>query len=79
VDPARIVDPFPHLRERYARAVLLASKLDLANISIADPIHAPIESLGGVIALLATHDRRHLWQAERIRKVPGFPATPELP
>ena len=77
VDPDRIVEPFPHLRERYARAVLLASRLDLANIPIADSIHAPVESLGGIIALLAAHDRRHLWQAERIRETTGFPATPD--
>ena len=75
VDPGLIVDQFPQLRNRYAKAVLSASRLDLANISIAGSIHPPVHSLAGVIALLAAHDRRHLWQAEQVRNTPGFPAS----
>lgn len=30
--------------------------------------------LGGRIALITTHDRRHLWQAEQVRNDPAFPA-----
>jgi hypothetical protein len=29
--------------------------------------------LGGQLVLLATHDRRHLWQAEQVRNDPAFP------
>jgi hypothetical protein len=30
--------------------------------------------LGGRIALITTHDRRHLWQAEQVRNDPAFPS-----
>jgi len=75
IDLDGIVDQFPLLRERYAKAALSALGLDLASISIADSLHPPVQSLGGVIAMLAVHDRRHLWQAERVRQAPGFPAS----
>jgi hypothetical protein len=32
--------------------------------------------LGGRIALITTHDRRHLWQAEQVRNDPAFPGEP---
>jgi len=32
-------------------------------------------SLGARFDLLVTHDERHLWQAEQVRKHPGFPAA----
>jgi len=31
--------------------------------------------LGARFALIAAHDRRHLWQAEQIRAHPDFPKT----
>lgn len=75
IDLDGIVDQFPQLRDRYAKAALSALGLDLANISVTGSLHPPIQSLGGVIALLAVHDRRHLWQAERVRQAKGFPAA----
>ena len=75
VDPDQIVDDFSQLRERFARAVHAAASVDALNISIADSIHPPVQSLGGAIALLAAHERRHLWQAQRVLSASGFPAS----
>jgi len=73
VDPDQIVDDFPQLRDRFATAVHTAASVDVLNISIADSIHPPVQSLGGAIALLAAHERRHLWQAQRVLSVSGLP------
>ena len=75
VDPDQIVDDFPQLRDRFATAVHAAASVDVLNISIADSIHPPVQSLGGAIALLAAHERRHLWQVQRILSASGFPAS----
>ena len=76
VNPDRIIDQFTELRHRCGKTILSASGLDLADISIAGSMHPPIESAGGAMALLAAHDRRHLWQIERVCRMPGFPASP---
>jgi hypothetical protein len=73
VDPDRIVDQFTELRVRYGKSVQSVSGLGLPDILVAGSLHPPIKSLGGVIALLAAHDRRHFWQAERVRNASGFP------
>jgi hypothetical protein len=79
VDPDRLVDQFPQLREKYVQAVHSAARVDLANVTVENSIHPPVRSLGGIMAMLAAHDRRHLWQAERVRNAAGFPACPTAP
>lgn len=76
VNPDRIIDQFAELRDSFGKTIRSASGLHLAGISIEGSIHPPIASVGGAFALLAAHDRRHLWQAERFRRTPGFPASP---
>lgn len=73
VDPERLVDQFHRTRDRFADAVRRASGLDLSHIPIADPLYPMIHSLGGAIEMMAAHDRRHMWQAEQVRKQPRFP------
>jgi hypothetical protein len=73
VDPERLVDRFHQTRDRYADAVRRASELSLARILIANPIHTFLRTLGGTLAFIAAHDRRHMWQAEQVRNKPRFP------
>ena len=73
IEPERLVDHFHQVRDRYAGAIRRALGLDLYGIRVAAPIVPWIRSLGGVFAYLAAHDRRHLWQSERIRRAPRFP------
>jgi len=73
VDPDWLVDQFLQTRHRYSEAVRRAFGLDLRRLRIVEPIYVPIVSLGGTLALLAAHDRRHMWQAERVRQAPRFP------
>ena len=79
VDPDRIVNQYPQLRDRYHLAARSTQGLNLARIFIEKIFiegctHQPIQSLGGTLGLLAAYDRRYIWQAEQIMKAPGFPA-----
>jgi hypothetical protein len=73
VDPDRLVDAFHRTRDRYAAAVRRSFGLDLPRILIAEPICPWIHTLGGTLALMAAHDRRHIWQAEQVIEDPRFP------
>jgi DinB family protein len=75
VDLDRIADRFHRLRSRYVEATRRAAGLDLAHIAVTQFAHPAIYSLGGTFALLAVHERRHLWQAENIRSTRGFPKS----
>ena len=73
VDPDWLVDRFHQTRDHYAEAVRRAFGLDLSRIPIVKPLFPVIASLGGALAFLAAHDRRHMWQSERVRNSPRFP------
>jgi uncharacterized damage-inducible protein DinB len=52
-----------------------ANGLDLARARVGSPVHKWVRfSLGSGFALMAAHERRHLWQARRITERPGFPS-----
>ena len=73
VDPVWLVDQFHQTRDRYTDAVRRSFGLDLRYNRIVEPVYRLIVSLGGTLALIAAHDRRHIWQAERVRQAPRFP------
>ncbi len=73
VDPDWLVEQFHQMRDRYADSVRRAFGLDLPHILIVEPIFPLVRSLGASLAFMAAHDRRHMWQAERVRRTPGFP------
>jgi hypothetical protein len=51
-----------------------ASGLDLRRAKVHSPASAWIKiSLNSSFALMAAHERRHLWQARRVLAAPGFP------
>jgi hypothetical protein len=52
-----------------------ASGLDLRRAKVHSPTSPWIKiSLNSGFALMAAHERRHLWQAQRVLSAPGFPA-----
>ena len=73
VDPDRLVEAFHRTRDRYAAAIHRAAGLDLLGVLIPEPVYPAIVSLGGALALMAAHDRRHMWQAERVMHAARFP------
>ncbi len=51
-----------------------AAGLDLSHVRVRLPELRQVRlSLGAVLALLLAHERRHLWQATIVRRLPGFP------
>lgn len=51
-----------------------AAGLDLRGIRVTSPASKWVKmSLGGRLALLAAHDRRHLWTMRQLAGMPGFP------
>lgn len=53
-----------------------ANGLDLAGAKVSSPASNWIRlPLGSGFALMTAHERRHLWQAQRVTTAPGFPAT----
>ena len=73
VDADRLVDHFEVTRDRYADAVRRSRGLDVVRIRVVDPVYPVIQTLGGTLAFIAAHDRRHIWQAERVRNTRQFP------
>ncbi|MBC7924116.1 MAG: DinB family protein [Bryobacteraceae bacterium] len=72
IDTGRLSEQFYTLRDSYAGAVRRAYGLDGSGIELPGAIHPVIRSLGGTLLLIAAHDRRHMWQAEQVRKTPEF-------
>ena len=59
---------------QYVDRLRQANGLDLARARVASPVSKWLRfSLGSAFALMAAHERRHLWQANRITQMPGFP------
>jgi hypothetical protein len=59
---------------QYIDRLRQANGLDLARARVASPVSRWLRfSLGSAFALMAAHERRHLWQARRITEMPGFP------
>ncbi len=51
-----------------------ASGLDLRRAKVGSPASRWIKmSLNSAFALMVAHERRHLWQAQRVMAAPGFP------
>jgi hypothetical protein len=69
----KVVPEFLSNHDRLLALLVKSNGLDLARIKVQSPA-GPIKfSLGQRFALLAAHDRRHLWQAWQVRKDPNFP------
>lgn len=69
----KVVPEFVSIHDRMLELVSKANGLDLARIKVASPAGPVKFSLGQRFALLAAHDRRHLWQAWQVRKHRDFP------
>ena len=65
---------FLDLREGYRERLLAADGLDLGAIRMSSPFLSLLRfDLGSAFRIIAAHERRHLWQARRVREAEGFP------
>ena len=70
-----VVRDFPLVQQELMTCIREANGLDLARAKVTVPIQKFIKlSLGQEFALIAAHERRHLWQAWQIRARPDFPS-----
>lgn len=61
------------------RLIKRANGINLARVKITSPVTKLIKlSLGQAFGLIATHERRHLWQARQVKSNEAFPATEQV-
>jgi hypothetical protein len=64
------------VQEELLRLIEQANGLNLARIKVTSPVTKLIKlSLGQAFGLIATHARRHLWQARQVKGNETFPAA----
>ncbi|MCU0228930.1 MAG: DinB family protein [Bryobacterales bacterium] len=74
LEPKRVIEEFVRTREEYLAFGRDAARVDMSSIRFKNPA-IPVWKISlteGLLIMLA-HDRRHLWQAENVRKGPDFP------
>jgi hypothetical protein len=65
---------FLALRGRYARRLEEADGLDLGRARMSSPFVPLLRlDLESALRLVTAHERRHLWQAEQVTEMEGFP------
>jgi hypothetical protein len=76
---SEIVNGFFALQQDFARALVEADGIDLSRVKVDNPVTRWFRlSLGQEFALTMAHERRHVWQAWRVRErfstIAGDPA-----
>jgi len=74
LDPRAVLAAFEQLQDSLAGRVRECDGWDLRRARTRSPWHPAIQlSLGGLLLVTLAHERRHLWQARRVRQAEGFP------
>jgi len=68
-----VIPEFLRIHSEILDVLVKANGLDLARLKVPSPAGPFQFGLGQRLALIAAHDRRHLWQAWQVRKHPEFP------
>ena len=72
----KIIARFVEHQSQLAEAMRAASRVDLKRIVVTSPVARFVTySLLDACRIVATHERRHFAQAERVLSRPGFPAA----
>ncbi len=73
-DPAAVMSAYLELKDRFIELLVSADGLDIGKRKIATPVSKFIRlRIGAAFAFLASHERRHLWQARQVRESHAFP------
>lgn len=76
IDPAEVEREFLARQQELAELMARADGLDLHRGRIVSPLtRLLVFNLGEVFWLLTAHGQRHLLQAQRLCRTPGFPAS----
>ncbi len=70
-----VAPAFAARQRRYLDGVSGANGLHLSKVKVISPLSRFIKlTLEEALALMAAHERRHLWQARQVRNHPDFPS-----
>ena len=73
---SEIMAAFRGYQVQFVDRLRQANGLDLRRAKVHSPTSRWLKmSLGSGFALMAAHERRHLWQAQRVTTAEGFPPT----
>jgi DinB superfamily len=73
-DPAEAVAEFVESHEPVRGVIEVASLLDLNRVRFKNPFVPLLRfTIGTGLLIINGHDRRHLWQASRVKEALGFP------
>lgn len=73
---AEVTRDFFAVQDEVLRLIKQANGLNLKRAKVTSPVTRLFKlSLGQVFDLIATHDRRHLWQARKVKTDPAFPVA----
>jgi hypothetical protein len=74
---AEIVSSFHSLQQEFLECIEEANGIDLSMTKVSNVASTWFRlSLGQELAFDAAHERRHLWQAARVKEEPGFSRLP---
>lgn len=75
---AVVLPAFITLQEQLIARLHDADGLDLGRVKVTSPATRFLKlSLGHTFAVMAAHERRHIWQARQVRQDPRFPSAEE--
>jgi len=73
-DPATLQAEYERAHRLLRETMLSTQGLDLGRVKMRLPEFRALKMrLGEIFAMLNSHERRHLWQAEQVTAVDGFP------
>jgi DinB superfamily len=69
-----ITRSFREGHDRLRELVRAAASIDVNRATFANPFYRFVRvRVGTGLRVVSAHDRRHVWQAENVRRAPGFP------
>jgi hypothetical protein len=73
---ADVTGRFAEAQKKLGERIDRARGIDLNRSKMRHPAIPVVKfSVGEIFEILLAHERRHLWQAENVRREPAFPAT----
>jgi hypothetical protein len=65
---------FLELQDEFRQRLARAADLDLSRVKVRSPVSRHLKlTLAAAFAMIAAHQRRHLWQARQVKTQPRFP------
>ena len=78
-NPVELLQAFLKSHELVREVIQGARSVDVNRLRFKNPFIGAIRfTVGTGLMVINAHDRRHLWQAEQVKRAAGYPATPAL-